>query len=322
MKLLIAYDGSPCADAALADLLLAGLPERVEARVVSAADVFIKLPGAVGAVEDSPLEGFPDVQRGRELAAEAFDLARKHAADAAERVRALFPEWIVSHEAYADSPAWAIVHAAEQFKADVAVVGSHSRGVLGRLVLGSVSQKVLSYANCAVRVARCREKAQPPTATRPVKILVGIDGSREAMTALSAVAGRKWPAGSEARVLLVQDLRLLTSLAALGAPGDIGMAQIALPAEVYTAGQRWVAESLKSAGEELSGTGLTVTTESLEGDPKHVLLEESERWGADVIFVGAKGMSRIERFLLGSVSSSVAARAHCTVEVVRFGQRR
>jgi hypothetical protein len=44
MKILIAYDGSPCADVALADLLLAGLPERVETRVVSAADVFIKPP--------------------------------------------------------------------------------------------------------------------------------------------------------------------------------------------------------------------------------------------------------------------------------------
>jgi len=56
----------------------------------------------------------------------------------------------------------------------------------------------------------------------------------------------------------------------------------------------------------------------MSGDPKRVLVEESKRWGADCIFVGSMGFSnRVERFLIGSVSSAVAARAHCSVEVVR-----
>ena len=50
-----------------------------------------------------------------------------------------------------------------------------------------------------------------------------------------------------------------------------------------------------------------------------VIIREAERWSADCIFVGAKGQSAIERFLLGSVSASVAARAPCSVEVVRQG---
>jgi nucleotide-binding universal stress UspA family protein len=54
-----------------------------------------------------------------------------------------------------------------------------------------------------------------------------------------------------------------------------------------------------------------------EEEPKRLLVAEAESWGADCIFVGARGMGRIERFLLGSVSSAVAARAHCSVEVVR-----
>jgi len=59
-----------------------------------------------------------------------------------------------------------------------------------------------------------------------------------------------------------------------------------------------------------------------EEEPKRLLLGEAESWGADCIFVGAKGMGRIERFLLGSVSSAVAARAHCSVEVVRDQKER
>jgi len=38
-----------------------------------------------------------------------------------------------------------------------------------------------------------------------------------------------------------------------------------------------------------------------------------------VFFVGSAGFSnRLERFVLGSVSAAVAARAHCSVEVVRL----
>jgi nucleotide-binding universal stress UspA family protein len=53
------------------------------------------------------------------------------------------------------------------------------------------------------------------------------------------------------------------------------------------------------------------------GDPKRILIQEAEGWEADCIFVGASGLSRLDRFLLGSVSAAVAGRAHCSVEVVR-----
>ncbi len=54
------------------------------------------------------------------------------------------------------------------------------------------------------------------------------------------------------------------------------------------------------------------------GNPKEQIIEEAESWGADSIFVGATGMRGMDRLLLGSVSSAVAARAHCSVEVVRL----
>jgi hypothetical protein len=54
-----------------------------------------------------------------------------------------------------------------------------------------------------------------------------------------------------------------------------------------------------------------------EREPKALLCSEAEGLMADCIFVGARGMGRLERFLIGSVSSGVAARAHCSVEVVR-----
>jgi nucleotide-binding universal stress UspA family protein len=60
--------------------------------------------------------------------------------------------------------------------------------------------------------------------------------------------------------------------------------------------------------------GITVR----DGNPKQILIEEAEKWNADCIFVGANSYAnKLERFLAGSISSAVAERANCSVEVVR-----
>jgi nucleotide-binding universal stress UspA family protein len=51
--------------------------------------------------------------------------------------------------------------------------------------------------------------------------------------------------------------------------------------------------------------------------PKAVIINEAERWDADLIVVGSHGHRGIERFLLGSVSEGVALHANCSVEVIR-----
>ena len=70
-----------------------------------------------------------------------------------------------------------------------------------------------------------------------------------------------------------------------------------------------------------AGLDQSVTLSSVvdSGDPKLVLVQRAEEFGADCIFTGATGFSnRIERFVLGSVSAAVAARGLCSVEVVRY----
>ena len=52
------------------------------------------------------------------------------------------------------NPASKIVDAAKSWPADLIVIGSHGRGKIGRLLLGSVSQGVLSHAPCPVLVIR------------------------------------------------------------------------------------------------------------------------------------------------------------------------
>lgn len=69
--------------------------------------------------------------------------------------------------------------------------------------------------------------------------------------------------------------------------------------------------------EKLRAAGLHAEVLIRRGHPADQILEEAHTWGADCIFVGAKGTRGIDRLLLGSVSSAVSARAHCSVEVVR-----
>jgi nucleotide-binding universal stress UspA family protein len=74
----------------------------------------------------------------------------------------------------------------------------------------------------------------------------------------------------------------------------------------------------KELREGLGSRNVTVSSVVHAGDPKRVLVQHAEEFGADCIFTGATGFSnRFERVILGSVSAAIAARADCSVEVVR-----
>lgn len=179
---------------------------------------------------------------------------------------------------------------------------------LGRLVLGSVSQRVLTEAHCSVRVARGR--VEDPN--EPVRIIIGADGSAGSEAAVKAVAARNWSPKSEARLIVVDDPLF---------PDYLGV--IPPLAKIIEEDKQeelnWANKIAKASGELLSRSQLKVTQVLRNGDPKSELPNAAEEWGADCIFVGSAGFSnRFERFVLGSVSAAVAARAHCSVEVIRW----
>jgi nucleotide-binding universal stress UspA family protein len=314
MKVLIGYDGSECAQAAVTDLQRAGLPaERTEAAVLTATDVVLPAdpdPARPGKVV------LRDVERLRGMARDAVDRARATAEEGAARVGGLFPGWSVRAEGRADTPHWALVGMATDWSADLVVLGSQGRSALGRLLLGSTSQMVLQHAACSVRIGRCAEGGgdRPPRGPG-VRLVLGVDGSVDSAAAASAVAGRPWPAGSEVRVVGVLDSRVLLShLQQSGPPPGGGP-----PRDQTAEAAAGLQGSLDKVCEDLRRAGLAATAKLLPGEPKKVLLEEADRFGADCIVVGAKGHSRLERLLLGSVSAAVTARAGCSVEVVRHG---
>ena len=309
MKILIGYDGSACAEAALDDLKRAGLPGSAEAHVLSVAEVWVPPPSSYGIVEQASEVQMPlEPERVSPRTTRALKKAQVSADSARERVKAMFPQWEVSTEARYGSPAWELVHRADHWKPDLIVVGSHGRGALGRFMLGSVSQGVLTETRCSVRIARGRVEESGS----PVRVIIGIDGSPGSEAAVRAVATRAWPTGSEAKLIVVDD-PLVPDIV-----GDLVPPMGKKLEDVNKEEMAWVERILREAEALLQGTEIKVAKVRRYGDPKRELPRAAEEWEADCIFVGSMGFNnRFERFVLGSVSAAVAARAHCSVEVVR-----
>lgn len=293
MKILIAYDGSRSAQAALDDLGRAGFPEtNVSAEILTVAEVW--LPPMEG--EESRNRQFvtTGLREKFEENLEILDKAGTTAAEGAERVRNLFPDWKTGAKASYGSPAWEILSRAEETGSDLIVVGAKGCSAIDRVLIGSVSQKIVTEAQCPVRVARGRVVVDES----PIRLVVGYDGTEGAREAVRTVAGREWPANTEARVVIVEDSMFVRSSL------EIDVAEIKQVGEELTA--------------DLSRIGLNAELAVLEGNPKTEIISASDEWDADCIFIGATRYNDlITRYLLGSVSSAVVSRAHCSVEVVR-----
>lgn len=303
MKILIGFDGSACSDAAFDDLQSAGLPRDAEAVVISVAEVWLPPPPIGMSASDyvKNLQTQPQPFAGWKEGATAITEAGALANKGADRLRSNFPGWNVKAEATYGSPGWEIVAKADEIASDLVVVGSQGLNMIERMFLGSISQKVLAEAHCSVRVARGRNEVDPS----PIRIVIGFDGSEGSRAAVDLVASRHWPGQTEVKLVSSSDVSL-------------GLDMFMMPAADMTENGEWLRELADESMKALRAAGLDTEFVYEIGSPKNVLVDIAESWHANSIFVGANRWgSAVERFMLGSVSGAVAARAHCSVEVVR-----
>lgn len=311
MKIFIAYDGSEAANTAIDGLRRAGLPGKgVEALVMSVGEVW--LPPAVPDDDTFPVHAPPGLRAAREHAALVMQQAREAAERGRKQVQQIFPDWTATAEAQNGSPAFELLNRAEEWQADLIVVGSHGHTALSRFVLGSVSQKILTEASTSVLVGRMH----PGTGSSGERIVIAVDGSPGSLSAVKAVAKRKWTPGSELRIVVADDAMKGNPIMMLIPPVRDFVDEVR--AEERTQSEQMGLEAAKELRAGLNNENITVSSVVETGDPKQVLVKHAEEFGADCIFTGATGFSsRLERLVLGSVSSAIAARAQCSVEVVR-----
>jgi nucleotide-binding universal stress UspA family protein len=144
-----------------------------------------------------------------------------------------------------------------------------------------------------------------------MRLLVAIDGSGHASTALDLVAGITWPDGTE--ILVAEAVESGGGLFGGPMPAIAMLQSDDLEGEVRALAQ----ETVDRARDRLESPGLTVRAAVLRGRPATVIVERARSMGADLIVMGSRGHGTIESMVLGSVSAEVVDRAPMPVLVAR-----
>jgi nucleotide-binding universal stress UspA family protein len=313
MRLLIGYDGSAHADQALNDLPYAGLgsSKPTQAVVLSAADLWpIRSHWTYEELTPEQRRKMAlTEQLAYELSMDAMREAREHARAGADKLRSLRPDWDIEQRACPGPPAATLIKLAAEREADLIVLGSRGRSAIRGLLLGSVSRRVLAHAPCTVRVGRQLDARRTGG---PARILVGLDGSEHALRAVRAVASRDWPRGTGVRVVTALDVHLITARCSVNAVGDEPRL-----CEPDVDARTWIGRIYDTLAEDLKTADLSADLVIREGDASTVLLREADDFAASAIFLGATGLRGWDQFVIGSVSTTVAEHARCSVEIVR-----
>jgi nucleotide-binding universal stress UspA family protein len=143
-----------------------------------------------------------------------------------------------------------------------------------------------------------------------MKILLAVDQSEYSRAAINEVGKRPWPARSTVRVLsVVEPIPQMAIGPAYGGRESLDQMD---------------AELKKRASNLTTKIVQKLKTKSLKAEPvirsgnaAAEIVEEAEKWRADLIVLGSHGYGALKRLFLGSVALSVVSNAPCSVEVIR-----
>jgi len=212
-------------------------------------------------------------------------------------------------------PRSGIVAAAEQWPADLMVVGARGLGRFDRLLLGSVSRAVVHAAKIPVWVAR----SKPPVPHEKRRILVACENPETGRPAVDLLARFSWPPKSTACALTV-------IASQFGGRVPDWLLEQARSPEAEHAVQLWIKEH--DAELRVNSARLSELIKSLpfgfptcqplvaEGDPAGEILKAAAEQQADLIVVGVHRQGFLSSLVPGSTSEAVLNHAECSVLTV------
>ena len=293
MRILVATDGSEHGDRAIRLAAAQPWPEGSAFRVVVVDDGQVlssELPGGGPIAVDDFAAGVEDLA----------EIARRGAREL-ER-----PGWTSEAEVVRGRPATAIVDDAARIEADVIVIGSRGRGLLGAFALGSVSAEVVDHAGRPVLVGRGEDRFE--------RVVLADDGSDSAATARALVAG--WSVFRDATVAVTSVVHVPAPLHSAISP-SIYQAALKDYARTVDEARSQRDQVLSGSAAELRKAGRSVVTLPREGDPAEQILAVAADQAAQLIVVGSRGVTGLSRLLLGSVARNVLYGATCSVLIAR-----
>jgi len=177
-----------------------------------------------------------------------------------------------------------IIDEAAKNNVEMIIMGRRGRTGLTRLMMGSVTAKVIGHAPCNVlvipRLARITLE----------RILIPTDGS-----IFSELASRE----------------------AISIAKRTGSALITLSVAKKDENLPVAEASVGMVKEVAEREGIKVETLTIKGEPYEVIVDTAEKKNAGFIVVGSHGRTGMERLLMGSVTERVIGHAGCPVLVVR-----
>jgi len=292
MRVVLAIDGSAASNAARDLVASLSWPEATVIRVVAVVEPMSAL--LVGIVPyDQP--HFEE----REISASL----ESRLADAASLLSG--PGRVIETRLLRGRPASLIVEEATDVRAGLVVVGSRGLGPIRSMLLGSVSAEVVDHSPCPVLVARGSSIGS---------ILVAVDGSKSARQVVEHLADATYLVGHRLHVLSVgptpHDVRPYWPLDTTGpVAGSID--------DLVTEEHRRSEIHAARAAESLMKDGLDVRWSTSSGDPAHEIIEAARDFGCDLIVMGSRGLTGLDRLLTGSVARNVLLHAPTSVLIVR-----
>jgi nucleotide-binding universal stress UspA family protein len=192
-----------------------------------------------------------------------------------------------------------VVRVADEVHASLIVVGNRHSSELDRLLLGSISERVVRYASCSVLVARRHRRSD--------QILAAIDlsaASPSVVTEAAKIASRRKAS--------------LTVLHCFEPPEVEGQAESSSRGRAREV-RKIDAEMADRYNQLFEREAVRGQLDVIEGEPREAIVRKAEQLDADLIVVGTRGRAGLERVMFGSVAETVARTANCPVLAVRLG---
>lgn len=146
-----------------------------------------------------------------------------------------------------------------------------------------------------------------------MRVLVAVDGSFPSMYAVQRLAERHWADAAAVRVRVLH----VVPIPVVPVQDAFGLGLVGVPPEPSPELRQHAEQLVHRAAEVLRGQGLRVEPVVRQGDPRDTIVDEAQRWGADLVVLGTHGHTGLKRLLLGSVAAYVATHAPCSVEIAR-----
>jgi nucleotide-binding universal stress UspA family protein len=171
---------------------------------------------------------------------------------------------------------------------DLIVMGGRGENEKEPYALGSVTKKVMMHTKSPLLIAK--------DVCALSNVLVCVDGSKHSMKALGFALKLTERLNSKMALINVQERRL----------------QKASPKVAEELAQKIFSSALETVGRK----EFKVDKKLEFGVPSDVIVEVAEKGNFDLIILGSRGLGKVKRFLLGSVSDDVSHKAKCSVLIV------